>query len=187
MAIKVIKHGTKVFRVVCPICGCEFEYEYEDLKTEYGFVRQVKCPDCGNFVTHQDFTPQQPHIPTYPITPTFPGTTPWDPTYPTYPSWPTYPNYPKVTWTTNPGYVNLDCDKCLNRPDPDKPVVGDTPCTWCKKMQPYCTTTTTINSNNQNFDFNNLHTCTSYANVNPPKEEKKLDLEFAPEDIDLPE
>lgn len=124
MAIKVIKHGTKVFRAVCPICGCEFEYEYEDLKTEYGFVRQVKCPDCGNFVTHQDFTTQQPHIPTYP----------------NYPSWPAYPSYPYVTWTTIGTGTELDCDKCPNKPSSDKITIGDTPCTWCKKNQPYCFT-----------------------------------------------
>jgi hypothetical protein len=34
-----------------------------------------------------------------------------------------------------------DCDKCINKPDPSKPIqAGDTPCTWCKKNQPYCFT-----------------------------------------------
>ena len=114
MAIKVIKHGTKVFRAVCPICGCEFEYEYEDLKTEYGFVKEVKCPDCGNTVYHQEYKPIQP-------------------IYPTYPSWP----YPYITWTST-GAGTIDCETCPNKPDPSKPVVGDTPCTWCKKNTPYC-------------------------------------------------
>lgn len=152
MAIKVIKHGTKVFRVVCPICGCEFEYEYEDLKTEYGFVRQVKCPDCGNFVTHQDFTPQQPHIPTYP----------------NYPLGPAYPTYPYVTWTTTGTGTELDCDKCPNKPNPDKPVVGDSPCTWCPKMQPYCTTTFSVDGNNTNVKIDPelyKNTTTSYTDL----------------------
>jgi hypothetical protein len=118
MAIKVIKHGTKVFRAVCPICGCEFEYEYEDLKTEYGFVREVKCPDCGNMVYHQEYKP----------------------VYPSSPTWPTYPNYPYITWTTTGTGTELDCDKCPNKPDLSRPIVGDTPCTWCKKTQPYCYT-----------------------------------------------
>ena len=35
MAIKVIKHGEKPkFKKTCPNCGCEFEYEMEDLQTE---------------------------------------------------------------------------------------------------------------------------------------------------------
>ena len=50
MAIKVIKHGEKVFKKVCPICGCEFEYEYEDLEGYCGFNKHVKCPDCGEIV-----------------------------------------------------------------------------------------------------------------------------------------
>jgi len=111
MAIKVIKHGTKVFRAVCPLCGCEFEYEYEDLKTEYGFVREVKCPDCGNTVYHQEYKPIQPNYPN---------------------------NWPGITLGTSTD--TLDCEKCINKPDPNHPVVGDTPCTWCKKHQPYCTT-----------------------------------------------
>ena len=31
-----------------------------------------------------------------------------------------------------------NCDTCQFKPDPNKVVVGDTPCTWCKKKQPYC-------------------------------------------------
>lgn len=153
MAIKVIKHGTKVFRVVCPICGCEFEYEYEDLKTEYGFVRQVKCPDCGNFVTHQDFTPQQPHIPTYP----------------NYPLGPAYPTYPYVTWTTTGTGTELDCNKCPNKPDPTKTIVGDTPCTWCKKNQPYCYTGDVFPKDYKGGSYkvdNDYHKKVSYTNDN---------------------
>ena len=66
MAIKVIKHGKKpVFKKVCPNCGCEFEYEQEDIKTEYNwslgeltwnYPRYVKriiiCPDCGEKLVH---------------------------------------------------------------------------------------------------------------------------------------
>ena len=48
MAIKVIKHGEKTFKVVCSVCGCEFEYEYEDLVDSYlPGIKQIKCPDCG--------------------------------------------------------------------------------------------------------------------------------------------
>lgn len=62
--IKVIKHGQKVFRVICENCGCEFEYELDDLTEEfdkesltYGAkVRVIKCPDCGHKIRHRDFT-----------------------------------------------------------------------------------------------------------------------------------
>jgi transcription elongation factor Elf1 len=131
MAIKVIKHGTKVFRVICPICGCEFEYELDDLTEEvdkesltYGAkVRVVKCPECGEKIKHKEYT-ELYIVPNYPA-------------YPSYPTWPAYPTYPYVTWSISG--TELDCDKCLNKPDPNNPVVGDTPCTWCKKNQPYCT------------------------------------------------
>ena len=136
MAIKVIKHGNKVFTAVCPICGCEFEYEVEDLvetddkeSLTYGAkVRAVKCPECGEVIKHKEYTIINP-TPS-PIYPSYPQT-PWTPLYPN--------NWPWITWaTTTDGTGNLDCSKCPNRPDPSKPVVGDTPCTWCKKNVPYC-------------------------------------------------
>jgi len=120
MAIKVIKHGAKVFKAICPICGCEFEYEYEDILRDY--FKQVKCPDCGEFIAHNEYKEVKPVYPTYP-----------DPQ-------PINPLNPHVIWTT-PNTNSYDCDKCPNKPDWTKPVVGDTPCTWCKKNVPYCTTT----------------------------------------------
>ena len=132
MAIKVIKHGTKVFRVICPVCGCEFEYELDDLTEEvdkesltYGAkVRVVKCPECGEKIKHQEYKETYPDrgYPTYPS--------------PTVPSYPWAPTYPNIIYTTTG--TELDCDKCQNKPDPSNPVAGDTPCTWCKKNQPYC-------------------------------------------------
>ena len=66
MAIKVIKHGEKPkFKKTCPNCGCEFEYEMEDLQTESNWSltslsytypprkrRIVICPDCGERLYH---------------------------------------------------------------------------------------------------------------------------------------
>jgi len=129
MAIKIIKHGETKFKITCPVCGCEFEYEFEDLVTKYDFIKQVKCPDCGEWLTHKD---------------TFP-------TYPNYPNWPkigepipTGPSdpitKPYITWTTTTPNSWPDCETCPNKPDPTKTVVGDTPCTWCRKNQPYCFT-----------------------------------------------
>jgi len=131
MAIKVIKHGETKFRAICPTCGCEFEYEFEDLVNQYDFIKQVKCPDCGQWLNHKDYTvkPYQPYpFPTYPTWTTQPGIGP-----------DTFPTYPNVIWCSD--NTNLDCEKCPNKPAPDKAgVVGDTPCTWCKKNQPYCYT-----------------------------------------------
>lgn len=64
MAITIIKHGRKVYKAVCPTCGCEFLYndediqETKDIKT-IGFVicgdahRIVICPDCNEMIDHE--------------------------------------------------------------------------------------------------------------------------------------
>ena len=118
MAIRIIKEGkiTK-FTKTCPDCGCEFEYEAEDLQTDYSlclttypckFSQYVVCPCCGKHLFH--------------------GYISEDPV-----------RYPNIVYTTTGSYDMPDCDKCINKPDPAHLVVGDTPCTWCKKNQPYCT------------------------------------------------
>jgi len=55
MAITVIKHGRKVYKAVCPTCGCEFLYNDEDIEYDkderYGLYIEpkfVKCPDCDS-------------------------------------------------------------------------------------------------------------------------------------------
>ena len=132
MAIRIIKEGKKTkFTKTCPDCGCEFEYEAEDLKVDYTiclttypcqYNTYVICPCCGKHIHHgTTFADNWPKI--------------GDP----IPCSPNYPNnWPWITWTTGTG-TELDCDKCPNKPDPTKIVVGDSPCTWCKKNQPYCT------------------------------------------------
>ena len=118
MAIRIIKEGKKTkFTKTCPDCGCEFEYEAEDLCTDYSiclttypcqYNTYVICPCCGRHIHH--------------------GTT-WAET-----------TFPNITYTnTGTTYGELDCDKCINKPDPQHPVVGDSPCTWCRKNMPYCT------------------------------------------------
>lgn len=116
--INIIKHGKETFRVVCPVCGCEFTYQAEDLKTDMFGNHHVECPDCKSAVPHDE--PKVKGI----------GDLSWkDRQF--------YVDYqnPSAFWTNWP-----DCATCPNRPNPDKPVVGDSPCTWCKKMQPYCYT-----------------------------------------------
>ena len=50
--IKVIKHGTRVQRAECKKCGCVFEYEEEDVRTEQikynEYEVYVPCPDCAS-------------------------------------------------------------------------------------------------------------------------------------------
>ena len=117
--IRIIKEGKKIkYTITCPDCGCEFEYDIDDVYTDHTialttcpvrFERYVRCPCCGKHL-HHDYTFGEPFI----------------------------------TWD-NGGSIPCsvqewpDCDKCPNKPDPDKIVIGDSPCTWCKKNQPYCT------------------------------------------------
>ena len=116
MAIKIIKEGkiTK-FRKTCPDCGCEFEYEASDLATDY--------PEC--------LTTYPPKYNTYVVCPCCGKHLHHGYTTPASSS------YPNITYTTT-ATSWPDCDTCQFKPDPNKVVVGDTPCTWCKKKQPYC-------------------------------------------------
>ncbi len=108
--ITVIKHGKETFKAVCPICGCEFTYQSEDLKEDCFHNHYVDCPDCKQVVIHE------------------------------------YEDKKKdITWGKDlPLVTNSlnwpDCDKCPNKPNSDKPIIGDSPCALCKKMQPYCYT-----------------------------------------------
>ena len=55
--MKVIKHGdTKstapeivTERTTCPICGCEFEYDSNDVQRDIHNNAHVNCPECGCF------------------------------------------------------------------------------------------------------------------------------------------
>lgn len=64
---RILKQG--VYRIKCPYCDCEFEYEREDVVSKslknppslfgtYGplfTVRSmVRCPSCNNLIYHQD-------------------------------------------------------------------------------------------------------------------------------------
>ena len=92
--INILKHGNKKkFTVTCPDCGCEFEYETEDLKADYSlcltsypgqYRRYIVCPECGKMIYHDSIL--EP-----------------------------YPTYPNVIYTTNTN-EELDCDKYSNKP-----------------------------------------------------------------------
>jgi len=151
MAIKVIKHGEKTFKITCPVCGCEFEYEYEDLTPDYlPGLKRVKCPDCGEWLAHNEYKAEKNIIWTAPDVDKTGGKETKDKMF--------YVDYqnPPVLWNHSQW---PDCETCPNKPAKDgKLIVGDTPCTWCPKMQPYCTcdgntkftvTTTTIGLDNK--------------------------------------
>ena len=53
MAKQIIKEGTKVFTATCPICGCEFSYEIDDLELSLG-EQTVRCPSCDRSVPHKN-------------------------------------------------------------------------------------------------------------------------------------
>ena len=116
MAIKIIKQGKQTrFKKICPDCGCEFEYEQEDVKVDHScclttyppkYNTYIVCPCCGKRLHHG-------HTET------------------------TAFNYPNVTYTTNETW-SIDCDNCPSKPDPNKVVAGDTPCDWCIKRQFTC-------------------------------------------------
>lgn len=119
--IKVIKHGQKEFNCVCPRCGCEFTYEYEDIHTEairgitysYSSTSYIVCPDCKYHCE-------------------VPGKT----------NWPPLINDPIPTVPFNTPSGTKDCQECdwwkkITQPR-GYTYVGDTPCTWCPK-NPYRT------------------------------------------------
>ena len=119
--IKVIKHGQKEFNCICPRCGCEFTYEYEDIHTEairgisynYSSTSYVVCPDCKHHCE-------------------IPGKTNWPTPY--------YEPIPTIPFNTPSGTKDCqDCDwwKKITQPG-GFTYVGDTPCTWCSK-NPYRT------------------------------------------------
>ncbi len=125
MAIKILKPGKKkkeVFKKTCEKCGCVFEFEEEDLTTDYSFCltsypaqyhRYIICPCCRNRIYHDNVFEGGPN------------------------------EYPKVYYTMD---TLNSCEDCLyyqQTKDKARLTVGDTPCTWCKKMQPYCITDNT--------------------------------------------
>ena len=117
MAIKIIKEGkTTKFTKTCPRCGCEFEYEEEDVKVDSSvcltsypakYATYVICPCCGKYLDH---------------------------------GYKTFPNTLNVSYTdaTVTELRDLDCEKCPYRPDPKKPTAGDSACDWCIKRHFTC-------------------------------------------------
>lgn len=108
MAIKIIKQGKQTkFTKICPDCGCEFEYEQEDVKVDHScclttyppkYNTYAVCPCCGKHL-HHGYTETID--------------------YSCY-------SYPDVTYATT-STLPADCDKCPDKQDPAKIVVGYNP------------------------------------------------------------
>ena len=169
MAIKVIKHGKEIFKVVCPICGCEFSYQTEDLKEDRFHNHYVECPDCKQIVSHEYESKNKS------ITLTN-GSSTVDYKL-------SYKYLPNTAWTTATSWP--DCDTCPNKPDPNKLVVGDTPCTWCKKNQPYCIsdikcTSESSTVNPKDFNITSYYTAPDFAAnyIATPKSYSQVDCKY---------
>jgi hypothetical protein len=142
MAIKVIKHGKETFKAVCPICGCEFTYQAEDLKEDCFHNHYVECPDCKQAVSHEYEAKKKELVWGKGLQIVDDHINPYDKAIPCdkKDKW-FYVDYPNPNTIWSPNISDWpDCATCPNRPDPNKIIVGDTPCTWCKKNQPYCHT-----------------------------------------------
>lgn len=69
--MKVIKHGdtkstareivTKC--ATCPICGCEFEYDSDDVQRDIHNNAYVICPECNGFCTKEFSLDNLPRFP----------------------------------------------------------------------------------------------------------------------------
>ena len=112
MAINVIKHGKELFKATCPICGCEFTYQAEDLTEDCFRNHYVECPDCGTHISH-NYEAKKKEI-----------------------TWQKFiETTPEVDKKLNTGITSWpDCDQCPNKPT-DTTYVGDSPCTFCVKHQ----------------------------------------------------
>lgn len=162
MAIQIIKHGKQIFKAICPICGCEFSYQSEDLKEDCFHNHYVHCPDCKHAVSH-DYEAKKKSLEDD-ITWRFPKSGESDQKevdknkrfYIDYLT-PEMSNWPQ-------------CETCPNKPDPNKLVFGDTPCTWCLKNKPYCFTGDNFSSNYTGGSYQtNINEQSAYYTINKDK------------------
>ena len=110
--IRILKEGKpQKYITTCSECGCEFEYELEDVKIEYSicltsypgkYNTYVICPCCGTPI-HHDIVQEKVEVPKI--------------------------DYPSKEIENNP------CETCIYRFGPrdglGNPIAGDSPCQWC--------------------------------------------------------
>ena len=100
---KILKEGQKKFTATCSKCGCEFEYELEDID-----CGSVVCPCCGERVSHPSQVGYRSISP-YPF-PTIPVTN-------NLTSWPDCETCPNKPDPAHPVVGDSPCTWCIkNRP-----------------------------------------------------------------------
>lgn len=101
MTIKIIKEGkTGKFTKTCPYCGCEFEYEQEDIKVDSNeYSTYVICPCCGKHLHHNGYMAY-------------------------------YNNPNAVHISPEKGFTVTNYDSCPNKPNPKYTIIGNSPCDW---------------------------------------------------------
>lgn len=136
--IKIIKEGKKEFKAICPICGCEFSYELEDLQQTPTY-KIVKCPCCGRGVTHKECINQVviPRNNTGNDVPSDQAKIWGDMLY----QMPEYQELQKTleNQVNSPSYIDCNrpkspCENCsyYHKWKSDEIYVGDSPCQWCQ-------------------------------------------------------
>ena len=114
--IKIIKDGTRMFKVTCPNCGCEFTYENEDIVTNSAVI----CPCCEQYLPHKKINDN----------------------IQSQNKFPDIDKYVLLKKTSDGAEIRQrvfspdenPCDSCPNNPKYLKtPYVGDSPCQWCQK------------------------------------------------------
>ena len=51
----ILKHGTALYHIHCPVCHCEFLYDPIDItlmenKDHRTYSEKVECPECGSWI-----------------------------------------------------------------------------------------------------------------------------------------
>lgn len=58
--MKKILNGPTVWRAKCPVCDCEFEYDYSEVDSHtFADAKLVKCPACNRYLHHEE-NPKSP-------------------------------------------------------------------------------------------------------------------------------
>ena len=118
---KPLKKYKVVYTIGCPNCGCKFCCEKEDFreieKTPNG-LHTIDCPWCEHELQLRLAEMKTELVEIKELEPVV---------------------VPTPTPLPTGGYEYPDCNTCPYKPDPSKWwIAGDTPCTFCKKMQPTC-------------------------------------------------
>lgn len=56
--MKKILNGPTVWRVKCPVCDCEFEYDSSETlsifnkNSDHSYFKVVICPSCKSYINH---------------------------------------------------------------------------------------------------------------------------------------